>query len=144
MEHPKAVQMDNRAGGSGIVIARSPGLQGVLLTTSSATNAPVTSSDGTSQIATFKASANLIIADGDLSDVTEFDYLIIAGGGGGGTGGNGGGGAGAGGYRTSFPWWTKNFIKHQDQMQLQLVLVVLLQVVVMVMVLLEMILMFHI
>ena len=64
-------------------------------------NAPFTSSDGINQIATFNASANLII--GDSGGATEFDYLVIAGGGSGGNGGNAGGGGGAGGYRTSFP-----------------------------------------
>ena len=73
--------------------ARAIGIpKGILLTTDSAC-APVTSSDGLNQIATFNASANLII--GDAGGGSEFDYLVVAGGGGGGAGHPSSGAAGS-------------------------------------------------
>ena len=75
------------------------------LTTSSQTNAPV-NFDGSDYIATFKASANLIV--GAAAGSVGFDYLVIAGGASGGSSGSGGGGAG--GFRTSFPGGAKVFL----------------------------------
>ena len=91
------------AGGSGIVIASVAGGGDVYLDTSSVPNAPVTSPDGTTYIAQFKASATLNIRDTGCG--TAFDYLVVAGGGSGGAQRAGGGGAG--GFRTSFPGGTK-------------------------------------
>ena len=82
------------------MVVRSNPDSGVLFTTCSATNAPVTTTDGLNQIATFKASTNLNIIDSGSPGFNEIDYLVIAGGGSG--AGNLGGG-GAGGYRTSYP-----------------------------------------
>ena len=93
------------AGGSGLVVVRSQPGDGVLFTTCSPTNAPVTTTDGLNQIAQFKASGTLNIIDSSPSPtINEVDYLVI--GGGGAAAGNLGGG-GAGGYRTSFPGGTK-------------------------------------
>ena len=94
------------AGGSGIVIARAPSIAGVYFTTCS-TCAPVTSPDGSTQIAEIKTSTNLNILDTGCG--VALDYLVVSGGGGGGSGTMLGGG-GAGGFRTSFPGGTKLFL----------------------------------
>jgi hypothetical protein len=88
------------------VVARAPGSAGIYFTTCS-TCAPVTSTDGSNQIAQFKASTNLNIIDTGCG--VAFDYLVVAGGGGGGA--DAGGGGGSGGYRSSFPGGTKLFLQ---------------------------------
>ena len=92
---------DGLAGGKGVVIVRST----TALTTDSAC-APVRYS-GTDYVATFNASANLIV--GGTNPSIGLDYLVVAGGGG--SANDYGAGGGAGGYRTSFPGGTKVFLK---------------------------------